>query len=238
MTAIMKISPSSSRSMRLLLVAVSALGIAAAGCVDDQTAALLSNHQTHHPINYGARTETLFVEVGASSGGLSINQEADVYRFVERYKAESTGSLRIGAPKSAGGHFAVSQSMRQVEEIVRTAGIDPRAVHIARYAGLSKHGPALKLDYDKTVAEPPQCGDWSDDLGVNRDRLPYNNFGCASQRNLALTVANGRDLQGPQAETPRSSERRDAQWSQYISGKGSAAASSSDGASGTTSGAN
>ncbi len=213
------------------MLAVSASTLGAAGCVDDYTAALISDPQTHHPIGFGARTETLFVEVSPSARGLSANQEADVYRFVQRYKAESTGSLRIGAPKSAGGHLAVSQSMRQVEEIVRNAGIDPRAIHVARYSGPSKYGPALKLDYDRTVAEPPQCGDWSDDLGLNRERLPYNNFGCATQRNLALTVANARDLQGPQDETPRSSERRDSQWSKYISGD--KAAASADG--GTTS---
>ena len=223
MTHITMLSISSLRGKRLALLAASVAAIAATGCVDDQTAALISNHQTHHPIGFGARTETLFVEVVPSARGLSANQEADVYRFVQRYKSESTGSLRIGAPKSAGGHLAVSQSMRQVEDIVRNAGIDPRAIHVARYSGLSKHGPALKLDYDKTIAEPPQCGDWSDDLGVNRERLPYNNFGCATQRNLALTVANARDLQGPQEETPRSGERRDSQWSKYVGGdKGSA----------------
>ncbi|MGQ0672782.1 MAG: CpaD family pilus assembly protein [Hyphomicrobium sp.] len=195
------------------------LGLAllvAGGCVDDETAALIANPATHHPIGYGASPETLIVEVPSHGGGLSRNQQADVYRFLERYKAESTGNLRIEAPGAASQHFAISRSMRQVEEVVQASGIDPGAIEVSRTGGKNGHAAAVSLTYDRTVALPPECGDWSDDLGKNRNRLPYNNFGCASQRNLALTVANGRDLQGPQQETPRSSERRSTTWSEYI----------------------
>lgn len=198
-------------------------GLALAGCVDDMTAAAISNPAAHHPVSYGASPESLLVQVAPYGRGLSANQEADVWRFIERYKAESTGSLRIEAPKAA----AVSRSMRQVEGLVNNAGIDPRAVQIARNGGGGRYGPAVRLTYDRTVAVPPDCGDWSDDLGENRERLPYNNFGCASQRNLALTVANGRDLQMPQQETPRSSERRSTTWSEYV---GAATGSSASGA--------
>ena len=215
------------RRLAALSAGVCAAALLSAGCVDDYTAAAINNPATHHPIGFGAEPETLFVEVGSSSRGLSANQEADVWRFIERYKAESSGSLRIAAPKSAGGHFAVSQSMRQVETLVNNAGIDPRAVLVTRYAGAGKHGPAVKIDYDRTVAIAPECGDWSDDLGYNRERLPYNNFGCATQRNLALTVANGRDLTAPQQETPRSSERRSATWSEYVGAAGGGSGSSS-----------
>lgn len=200
---------------RWLASSLACASLALAGCVDDYTAAAIHNPSTHHPIGYGTSPETLFVELGPSHLGLSRNQSTDVWRFVNRYKKESTGSLRIEAPGSAGGHMTASRALRQVEEIVQDAGVDPRAVQLARLGGKSGHAGALTLSYDRTVAVPPDCGDWSDDLGKNRERLPYNNFGCATQRNLALTVANGRDLQMPQEETPRSSERRSANWSAY-----------------------
>lgn len=210
-------------------LAARALGVAAtaaalAGCVDDYTAAAISNPVTHHPIAYTASPETLVVEVPPGAPGLSQNQHADVWRFIERYKQESTGNLRVEAPRSAGGHIAMSRSLRQVEEIVQDAGIDPRAVQVMRLGGKTGNAGALALSYDRTVAVPPECGDWSHDLGKNRDRLPYNNFGCATQRNLALTVANSRDLQMPQEETPRSSERRSTTWSEYVGARGSATA--------------
>ncbi len=161
-------------------------GLALAGCVDDFTAAAISNPSTHHPIAYGTSPESLFVEVAPQGDGLSRNQHADVWRFIERYKAESTGSLRIEAPKSARGHLSLSRSMRQVEEMVQDAGIDPRAVQVVRQGGKSSHAAALVMTYDRTIALPPECGDWSDDLGVNRERLPYNNFGCAIAAQLGV----------------------------------------------------
>ena len=203
------------KSTRSGLVRIAGLAFAAlalTGCVDDHEAAQITNVTTHHPISYGTAPESLFVEVAPHGLGLSQNQHADVYRFIDRYKAESTGSLRIEAPKTS----RVTRSMRQVEELVQNAGIDPRAVQFVRQSGKSSHAAAVIMTYDRTVAAPPDCGDWSDDLGVNRERLPYNNFGCASQRNLALTVANGRDLQMPQQQAPRSSERRSTTWSNYI----------------------
>jgi pilus assembly protein CpaD len=63
---------------------------------------------------------------------------------------------------------------------------------------------------------PPECGDWHRDVGVERNRVPYPQWGCATQRNFAGMVANSRDLQRPQDEDPRSAERRSQTWSKYI----------------------
>ena len=63
-------------------------------------------------------------------------------------------------------------------------------------------------------------------VGRNEARIPYPNWGCATQRNLALMVDNARDLQQPQEEDPRSSERRSVTWSAYV---GSSSASGGDG---------
>jgi pilus assembly protein CpaD len=76
---------------------------------------------------------------------------------------------------------------------------------------------------------PPQCDDWSEDVGRNEARIPYPNWGCASQHNLAVMVDNARDLRQPQAEDPRSGERRSVTWSGYVGAAGSAQASSASG---------
>jgi pilus assembly protein CpaD len=187
---------------------------------DLETAAIASDPAKHHPIAFSGRVEALYLEVAASGDGLSPNQEADVARFLHRYKAEGTGPLRIATPAGARGHLAVARTMRGVGQIVEEAGIPPEALATARGASTG-HGLAVKLAYERAVAVPPACGAWPDDLGENRERLPYSDFGCASQRNLAVTVANARDLQHPQEETARSSERRSADWSKYVGGSAS-----------------
>jgi pilus assembly protein CpaD len=220
MTRIVQAIPFTTPRAIVRLSLVLAISAATSACsLDDYTAADLGNPVRRHEIGFSPSPEALYVELAPGGGPLSANQEADVVRFIKKYKSESSGSLRIAAPRSARGHLAASQSLRQIENIVRGAGIDPSAVEATRYDGPRHIGPAVRLSYDRTDAIPPPCGDWSTDLGENRERLPYNDYGCATQRNLALTVANGRDLQQPKDLDPRSSERRGTTWKTYVEEK-------------------
>lgn len=220
----------------VVLAAVVLAALLLAGCLDrtrldGPTAAALADPSKRHPINYAAHSEALYVEVPDAEAGLSGNQATDVVRFLDRYKSEAQGPLRVAAPSSARGHMSVSRSLRQIEDIIDHAGIPIEALERQRGRERGEHGPSVKLSYERPVAMPPACGSWPDDLGrVDRDKLPYENFGCATQRNLALTVANARDLQVAQEETPRSSERRSAVWTKYVGSASSGTAA----ASGTT----
>jgi pilus assembly protein CpaD len=201
---------------------VSLLALSCAGCrLDNHTAAFLNDTTKAHPVQFASETETLFVELPSGREGLSRNQAADIRRFVERFKMESTNTLQVAAPSGSSGRFAVARSMQQVEAIIENAGIPSEAVHQNHYGSHGgRFGPAIRIAYKRPIAIPPECQDWSHDLAKNRERLPYRDFGCATQRNLALTVANARDLQHPQYETPRSSERRSTSWTQYVKGEG------------------
>ncbi|MEO1283078.1 MAG: CpaD family pilus assembly protein [Pseudomonadota bacterium] len=214
------------------------LAVAVSGCrdhfrLDDVTAVQLNDPVKRHPIRFAERGEALLIEMAGKGEGLSRNQRADLTRFLRDYKAESRGNLMVAAPGSVRGHLAVSRSVREVIDEVREAGIPERYVDIVRSAEAysEEFGPAIEVSYDRQVAVAPQCGHWPDDVDDIRERLPQQNFGCAAQRNLALTVANARDLQGPQAETPRSSERRSAKWSEYIKGSSGGDASATPAAS-------
>ena len=47
------------------------------------------------------------------------------------------------------------------------------------------------------MAEAPECGHWPTNLADDPRNLPYPNFGCAQQHNLAAQIANPADLLGP-----------------------------------------
>lgn len=206
----------------MLLGAIALIGQGVVGCRDDlridgPTAAMLSDPAQRHAIAYASNTEALYVEVPDGAAGLSGNQATDVIRFLDRYRSESTGPLRVTAPASPRGALAAARSYRQIETIIDSAGVPPEAVVRDRERKAGNGGLAVRLAYERPVAVPPSCGNWPEDLGrVDREKLPYESFGCATQRNLALTVANARDLQAPQEETPRSSERRSAAWTKYV----------------------
>lgn len=191
-----------------------ALGLGA--CVDDYTALELSRPETRHQINYSSRAEALLVEVPPGAHGLSFNQEADVIQFLARYKVESSGQLRLSTPYGTREHAAANQSLREIRELAREHGVAPGNIVVGRHAAPARGGNAVKVAYDKPVAIPPACADWSEDAGRTRERLHYPQFGCATQRNLALNVANARDLQRPQDEQDGSSERMGVNWTKYV----------------------
>jgi len=228
----LKSSKTSSQSLAqfLTIFAASFAVLTVSGCrgLDNHTARVLSDPEKKHAINYTSEAETLYVELPGGGGQLSHNQAADVRRFAERYKVESTGGIRIAAPRSVGGRFAIARSMRQVEDIVSGAGIPKDAIRLQDYSGRNpEFGPALRIAYRRPVALPPHCEDFSKDIGVDRERLPTRNFGCATQSNMALMVANSRDLKHPQRSAPRSSERRSVTWTDYVGAESTGGSGSS-----------
>lgn len=211
---------------RLVIAGLSTamMALSLAGCrefyhPEGLAAVELNDPDKRHAIHLSSRPETLLVEVGHDGTGLTANQESDVLAFIHRYKAESRGKLRIASP--AGGS---SRAVRHVRSLAEESGLPPWAIEVSSIRGEGRRRQAMKLTYERVVAIPPACGDWSEDVGRDHQRLHYPNFGCATQNNLAVMVAHPRDLERPQDETPRSSERRSSDWAKYSSGGGGGAA--------------
>ncbi|NJO36385.1 MAG: OmpA family protein [Rhizobiales bacterium] len=52
----------------------------------------------------------------------------------------------------------------------------------------------VEIVLERYLVTPPACPDWSRRSGVDFANNPHSNFGCATQTNLGLMVANPRDL--------------------------------------------
>jgi len=210
-------------SRRLALAAVCALALTACDRIRqlemerNAEAVAMSSPEVRHPIGFAPRTETLDVEVPPGADGLSPNQQVDVYRFLRRFRREANSRLVVMVPTGARDRAAIARSLQGIQAQVAEAGIDYRILRGTRHAA-GEDTPSIRLSYRRPVAVPPPCDDWSEDVGRNEARIPYPNWGCATQRNLALMVDNARDLERPQAEDPRSAERRSVTWSAYVGG--------------------
>lgn len=172
-----------------------------------------------HPILVSQKPSTLSLNVARGSSGLSPAQRADVLDFGTRYRLSDAGNSRmvISAPSGSGNEISSMQAVHQIRSIFSDLGYGDAAISVEPYQ--AGHGnAAVRISYMRYVAEAPECGIWPTNLAHDPGNAPYANFGCATQRNFAMHVANPADLLGPRTMTDRSSERRDVVFGKYIRG--------------------
>ncbi len=140
--------------------------------------------------------------------GLSSAQTAELRAYLRAYEKEGE-RLMVRAPSGGSNDAASMRAFDDVRKALRQAGITEDSVLLETYYVNGERSAPLRLSFLHYEAKAPDCPDWSENVGRDPQNTPWPNMGCATQRNLAVAVADPRDLMGPRAETPRSSERRD-----------------------------
>ncbi len=208
-------------------VAVSALAVALTGCKHSDSGEQvlgwsMVDAAQRHPIMVTQAPTNLDVEVSRGRHGLMPEQRAAVIDFMRRYKRESTtGKLVISAPGGAPNEVSAVQAAGIVKGLARSEGIGWNEIQVEPYSAEEGNPqPPLRLSFVRHAAEAPECGRFPANLAEQSDNLPYANFGCSTQRNLASMVANPQDLLGPRTEQRgRSAERRDVITDKWIKGE-------------------
>ncbi len=162
----------------------------------------LANPNERHPIAVRQGEVTLDLAVYRGASGLNESQKGQLYGFLRDYKSQSAERLLIRAPSGGANETAAMRAYDEVRKAMRSAGIDPAAVALEPYFANGDPSAPLRLSYLQFVAEPPDCPDWSENIGRDPQNMPWPNMGCATQRNLAASVADPR--------RPARSARRDA----------------------------
>jgi pilus assembly protein CpaD len=217
---------------RLAAMSVIALSVTACRLGDEPGAHVAGwtavDARQRHPIIVSEQPANLSVRVARGSAGLTPQQRAQVADFINRYSARDAGNGRImvAVPSGSANEVAAMHAVADVRHIVRDFGISDANLSIQPYrAG----GDApLRIGYARFVAEAPECGDWSTNLAEDPRNVPYPNFGCAQQRNLAVQVSNPADLLGPRTMQPGSTERRDVVWDKFVKGDSTVAKKDAD----------
>ena len=206
----------------LALLTVLLSGTCLGGCLQSprfQAPFTLANPNQRYPIAVKQGETTLDLAVYSGSTGLNPSQRAQLYDFLADYKQQSADQLLIRAPSGGPNETAAMRAYDDVRAAMRHAGIKPSAVAVQPYYFGGDPAAPIRVSFLQVVAVPPDCPDWSENIARDPQNMPFTNMGCATQRNLAVAVANPRDLIDSRGETPRSSERRDVVWSKYVNGQ-------------------
>lgn len=165
--------------------------------------------QDTHPIFVDSEVTTLVVKgggLGDHGGEFDAGALTELDGFLEGYLAQGSGPLDIAVALGEGGRSSLVYETEAIAKYALARGI-PRGNLNIRAVGPSEDGEAIVLNYERFTVRVPECGDFSKASPYNPRNTPHTNFGCATQRNLGLMVANPADLAGMTTFEPRDATR-------------------------------
>ena len=144
-----------------------------------------------YPLTVESQVMTLDV-TGDGNGRPLATEEMRLSQFVNDYVASGATRLVIQTPRThgyLGDRLAISVADRAL-----ASGLARPEVVLADLG--TADGPVI-VSYERHLVRLPECYGWYVEPSYNPSNSPHLNFGCATQRNLGMMVANPADLVAP-----------------------------------------
>ncbi|BAM88481.1 putative pilus assembly protein CpaD [Bradyrhizobium oligotrophicum S58] len=194
-------------------------------------ATIPDDYKVRHPIAIEEGRQSTVIFVGNGRGGLTYQQRADVVGLARSWLREGTGGIVAEVPAGTPNARAAADAYREIRATLTAGGVPSHAITMRNTMPDDPRQLAvIRLSYPKIAAVAGPCGLWPDDLGPNinnpgySNNLHYQNFGCATQRNLAAMIDNPADLEQPRSEMAAYTPRRSALFEKYRKGESTAVA--------------
>ena len=175
------------------------------------TSSVPDDYRTRHPITLAEVQHSLDVPIGSGERKLITPLRDLVRGFAQDYLALSKSTVSIAVPASSANAGAANNVKGEVRKVLIEAGVKSNHIVLTSYdpTDVSASAP-IRLTFVAVTAITGDCGQWPTDLfgPTIRDNTNWENFGCATQQNLAAQIANPADLVGPRGMTPIDAQRR------------------------------
>ena len=187
----------------LRLLAVLALGGLVAACQypDSTTTQEETDYRARYPI--GVESEVVQTVIhGTGSGAMTTAEVALLHDFVDAYIKRGQAPLLVttGAGGAASEDFAA-----MVQKAAIDRGLARSEVLVGLDPTLADEG--VILSFVSYTAVVPECGYWYEESSTDFANANSVNFGCATQHNLGLMLADPSDLYGKTQMDPRDGQR-------------------------------
>lgn len=195
-----------------LMLTLSGL-LASCGTTPDRqtTSSIPDDYRRQHPITLAEVEHNLDVPLAAGEHRLTPATRDLILGFAQDYKAIAKGTIAILVPAGAANSGSANAVRAEIRRVLTNAGIPNSRIITTSYAAQSTSASApVRLSFVGVTAITNECGQWPSDLFGRTviDNTNWENFGCASQQNLAAQIASPSDLVGPRGMTPIDAERR------------------------------
>jgi len=197
-----------------------------AGCQSQtqssDTSLLAANdYRVRHPIVVTEQPETLDLPIGYNTRNLNAPLSETITAFAESSRRNGNGRVEILVPAGAGNEAAVHAVVPHIRGALNRGGVGGNRITTRSYSVEDGSADApIRLSYPRVMATAGPCGEWPRSVGGEFNRnIDYENFGCASQANLAAILSNPADLITPRAVQPADQQRRAVVFENYRAGK-------------------
>jgi len=167
------------------------------------------DYRTRHPIVLTDALAVLDVPATRSMLRLPADAQANVAAFGQKFATSGAPAIAIVTPRGSANQAAAQRIAGEVKYILAASGVPSQTIDFRSYPALPRDTEApVRIAYSRIVARTDQCGEWPDQLADTSQNRNYENFGCATQQNLAAIVDNPLDFAYPRASTPADAARR------------------------------
>ena len=193
----------------LVLLATLSAGCTSTSTGIDSDPMLAYDSRLRHPILVSDEPENFNMPVGMHGPALSPQIETALRDYVRQYSADGTGGITIQVPSGSANEVAATTTGRAVHYALVRAGVPRGRIQVAPYeVGDHSKAATLRVSYLRVKAVVPTCGIWPEDEPNSINNVQYENFGCATQHNLAAMVADPADFLRPKPMAPINGGRR------------------------------
>ena len=159
-----------------------------------------ADYREAHPIGVQPETRTLSLVSRVETEPLSPEDQFAFDSFVRDFHMRASGPVGIQVPANSASGIERKSRIEQMEELLVSAGVDRRMIRELPMSG--EKGSAATISFATYKVSVSECGDWTAESSFNWANRRSPNHGCATQRNLGLTVANPGDLRKPTQMDP------------------------------------
>ena len=167
------------------------------------------SYQQRHPIVVDTSPTTLDLPAGNERTHLTVGMKSAITGFAKDYRRSGAKGLQILVPAGSSNEASASHLASHAREILEEGGVHHRHISVRSYTAHSANAPGhVRLSFTAVQARvASECGVWPTDISTDFENKNYENFGCATQSNLASIVADPNDLLEPRGQGAINAER-------------------------------